>query len=249
MTSKHFASAAAAALTLWAASASAQQAAAPAAAPNPVQVAATAAEASAPVIAGICVYSQDQAIATSIVGKYVNQRLQQIDSQSNAELNDTATKIQADDRALTAQRATMAPDALQQAGQALQQRAAQFQQLAQVREREMQMTQQAALQTVAQSLDPLLVDVFTAHKCSVLLERNGVVLAAKPMDITADAVSRLDAKIQQFPFDRVVLPEEGQAAGGAPGAAPARAAAPARSGAAPTARAPAPAGAAAKPKR
>jgi Skp family chaperone for outer membrane proteins len=245
MTSKHFASAAAAALTLWAASASAQQAAAPTA--SALQAVATAAEASAPAIAGVCVFSQDEAIASSIVGKYVNQRLQQIDGQSNAELNDTATKIQADDRALTAQRATMAPDAFQQAGQALQQRAGQFQQLVQVRQREMQLTQQAAVQTIAQSLDPIVVDLFTVHKCSLMLDHNGVILTAKAMDITTDAVARLDAKIQQFPFDRMTLPPEGaQAAGGAPvGSAPARAAAPGRA-AAPAAKAPA---AAAKPKK
>jgi Skp family chaperone for outer membrane proteins len=237
MTSKLFASAACATLTLWATCAAAQQ---PAAGANPLQAAATAAEAGAPVIAGICVYSQDQTIGGSIVGKAVATRLQQLDQQSNAELNDLGTKLQADERALTAQRATMGDAAFQQAAQPMAQREQALQQLAQIRGREMQETQQQALQTVVQSLDPLLVDIFTARKCSILIEKSAVVLSAAPMDVTTDAIARLDSKIQSFPFERVKLPEDGAA----PGAAPAATAAPARS-AAPAARAPA----AAKPKK
>jgi outer membrane protein len=234
MTSKLFASAACATLMLWASCANAQQAAAPAAA-SPLQAAATAAEASAPVIPGICVYSQDQTVGASIVGRAVAQRLQQLDQQSNAELNDLATKLQADEKALTAQRATMGDAAFQQAAQPMAQREQQLQQLAQIRGREMQLTQQQAVQQVVQNLDPLLVDSFTAHKCSILIERAGVVLSAKPMDITTDAVARLDAKIQTLTFERAKIPEDGGA-----GPAPTAAAAPAPArAAAPAARAPA----------
>jgi Skp family chaperone for outer membrane proteins len=238
MTSKFFASAACATLTLWATCASAQQ---PAPAANPLQAAATAAENSAPSLPGVCVYSQDQTIGASIVGKAVATRLQQLDQQSNAELNDLGTKLQADERALTAQRATMGDAAFQQAAQPLAQREQQLQQLAQVRGREMQATQQQALQTIVQNLDPLLVDIFTAHKCSILIEKSAIVLSSTPMDVTTDAIARLDSKIQSFPFERVKIPEDA----GAPAPAPAAAAAPARS-TAPAARAPA---AAAKPKK
>jgi Skp family chaperone for outer membrane proteins len=224
MTSKLFASAACATLTLWASCANAQQ---PAPASNPLQAAAAAAEAGAPVVAGLCVYSQEQAIGSSIVGKAVATRLEQLDQQSNAELNDLGTKLQADERALTAQRATMGDAAFQQAAQPLAQREQQLQQLAQIRGREMQATQQQSLQAVVQNLDPLLVDIFSARKCSILIEKSAVVLSAASMDVTTDAVARLDSKIQTLgAFERVKLPQDGAAAAPAAAAAP-RAAAPA----------------------
>jgi Skp family chaperone for outer membrane proteins len=224
MTSKLLASAACLTLSLFAAAAQAQTPAPAPAAPSPVAQAAKTAEGAAPVIPGICVYSQDAVVGTSLVGKYVGQRLQQLDAQSNAELNDIMNKIQADNKALAGQAATMQADALQQARGALQQRYEQFQQLAQIRQREMQLTQQTALQQINQNLDPLLIDAFSAHKCSILIDRSATALAATGMDVTVDAVARLDSKIQQFPFDRVTIPEDGaQAAAPATAAAPARA--------------------------
>ncbi len=97
MTSKLFASAACATLTLWATCASAQQPA-PARPPQPAASRRSRrGDHAHAVMAGICVFSQDQAIGGSIVGKAVNTRLEQLDQQSNAELNDLATKLQADE--------------------------------------------------------------------------------------------------------------------------------------------------------
>jgi Skp family chaperone for outer membrane proteins len=247
MTSKIFAFAVCGTFSLMAVAARAQT---PAAAPQPapVQAAAAAAEAAAPAIPGICVYSQELTIGNSIVGKYVAQRLQQLEAQTNAEVNDTYTKLQADNKTIGAQAATMTPEQRQQAGTGLQQRADQLQQLAQVRQREMQLTQQTAVGQIVQSLNPLIVDSFSAHKCSILIDRNATLLAASTMEITADLTARLDSKIQQFAFDRATLPEEGAPNGqaaAAPGparpaaAAPGRPAAPAAKPAAPAAGTPA----------
>ena len=244
MTSKFFAFAVCGPISLMAAAAQAQTpAAAPQAAiPTPVQAAASAAEAAAPPIPGICVYSQELTIGNSIVGKYVAQRLGQLEAQTNAEVNGTYAKIQADDKALGAQAATMTPELRQQAGLALQQRANELQQLAQQRQRELQLTQQSAVGQIVQNLNPLIVDSFTAHKCSILIDRNATLLASSSMEITADLTARLDSKIQQFPFDRASLPADGTlngpaaaapAAGRPAAAAPARATTPAAKPAAP----------------
>ena len=237
MTSKFFAFAVCGTISLMAAAAQAQTPAAPqAVTPTPVQAAAAAAEAAAPPIPGVCVYSQELAIGNSIVGKYVAQRLGQLEAQSNAEVNDTYAKIQADDKALGAQAATMTPEQRQQAGGALQQRANELQALAQQRQRELQLTQQTAVGQIVQNLNPLIVDSFSAHKCSILIDRNATLLASSTMEITTDLTARLDSKIQQFPFDRVSLPADG-----APNGQAAAAPAPARPAAAAPARASTPA--------
>jgi outer membrane protein len=238
MTSKIFASVAGVTLSLMAAAAQAQTPAAPAA-NDPVRAAATAAEASAPVIPGICVYSQDIAIGSSVVGKAVQVRLGQLNAQTNAEVNDAVGKWQADVKTFQASAATLPQDQQQQQGGALQQRQQQLEQLAQIREREMQLTQQNALGQVSQALDPLIIDSFTAHKCSILVDRNATFLASAGMDITKDLVARLDSKIQTLSFDRVTIPQDGApppVAGPAPrAAAPARAPAAAARPAAPAA--------------
>lgn len=246
MTRKIFALAACATLGLWAAQAQAQTPAPAAAAPtvpppSPVQAAVQAAEAAATPIPGICVFSQDRVMAASLVGKFVQQRLNQLESQSNDELNQIEAKIQADAKELQGKAATMSKDDLAKAEQQLNARQAQLQQLAQVREQEMQATAQRAYDQVGQNLDPLLVDMYTAHKCSLLVDGRMAVITANGMDLTNDAVSRLDGKIQHIQFDRVTAQGDGPgqamaALGG--GAAPA-VAAPATTTAKPAAKAPA----------
>lgn len=254
MTSKFFASAVCGAFSLTAFAAHAQTPAAPAApAQTPVQAAAAAAEAAAPSIPGICVYSQELTVDNSIVGKYVAQRLQQLQAQANAELTDVYTKLQTEENTLNAQAATMTPEQRQQAAGAFQQKAGQAQQLQQVRQRELQLTQQSALGQVMQTLNPAIIDSFTAHKCAVLIDRNATLLAGASMDITSDLTARLDSKLQQFPFDKVTLPQDGggQPAGAPTVSAPTRpsAAKPAASSAKPAAPAAPAAGAPARTRR
>jgi len=198
--------------------ASAQQAVAPAAPaaaiPPPVM---------GPAIPGLCVFAQEQAIAASKVGKFAIQRLQQLDAQSSAELQSQKTVIETEAKTLDGKRATLAEAAFNTEAQAITQKAQLFQQTVQVRMQESELTQQKALQRIGQEMSPLVRDTFQAQKCSILLDRNAILLASPAMDITSAVVTRLDAKIQQFAIERERLPAQTPQA-----AAPAAAGAPAR---------------------
>jgi outer membrane protein len=215
MTSKIFAAAACAAVALSAGSAFAQQAAAPAAA----------AVTHGPAVPGICIMSVQGAIGGSTVGRHVDTRMQQIVQQVNAELNGERTAIENEGKSLESQRATLDRTALEQRASALQVRANALQRRAAQREREVAATEQKAVGRVGQEMEPLIRQVYQQRQCSVLLNRDAVVIANPAMDLTPGVIQALNAKITQFNFDRERLDAQQPAA--APAARPATPAAPA----------------------
>ena len=155
-----------------------------------------------PAIPGVCLLSVDQAIAKSTVGQYVRTRLQQLAQVVSAELQPEDTQLTTDAKAFQAKQATLDATSRQTQGQALQARATAFQQKYDLRQREMQATQEKAINRVAQELDPIAQQIYQQHRCSLLINRQSILIANPEMDITAAAITGLNAKIQQFPFDR-----------------------------------------------
>jgi outer membrane protein len=171
------------------------RAAAPAAAPAP-------AIAQGPVIPGVCTISVNEAIAQSTVGQFVRTRLQQLGQQVSAELTPEDQSISNDAKAYQAKATTLDATSRQSQGQALQARANAFQQKYELRQREMQATQEKALNRIAQELDPIAQQLYQQHRCSILINRNAVLIGNPDMDLTAAAVTQLNGRIQQFAFDR-----------------------------------------------
>lgn len=166
-----------------------------------------------PAIPGVCVFSVNQTIGASTVGQYIHTRLEQIVVQVKAELNPEDTAIATEVKALEAQRASLDATAYQTRGQALQGRINALREKADLRQREVKATEDKALNRVAQELEPIAQSLYQSHHCSILLDRGSVMMANNEMDLTSGAVAALNAKIQQFPFDREHLDS---------GAAPAR---------------------------
>ncbi|MCR5880463.1 OmpH family outer membrane protein [Phenylobacterium sp. J367] len=208
MNSKTLAVAASAVVALSAGAAFAQQ---PAAAP----AAAAPAVSHGPAVPGLCILSVQGAIGGSTVGKYVDTRMQQIVQQVNAELNGERTAIENEGKTLEGQRATLDRTTLEQRASALQVRANALQRKAQQREREVSATEQKAVGRVGQEMEPLIRQVYQQRQCSVLLNRDAVVIASPAADITPGVVTALNAKITQFAFDRERLDAQPQAAAAA----------------------------------
>jgi Skp family chaperone for outer membrane proteins len=259
MTRKFLATAAGAAFALMAAHAQAQTPAAPAAAP---------AGPPTPTIAGICVINPDRILATSVVGKYADGRIQQINNDAAAEVNGEATKLGADKtrfetdaKAFNAKfeglnedqakqlAATVQPQAqaLQQTQQGLVQREQQLQQLSEIRSREVEATLEKARRTIIENMQGPLQEVFQARSCAIMIDQSAAPLVASAMEVSRDVVTKLDAKIQQFPIEREVMPTQQGGAAARPAAAAApRAAAPRPAAAATPAK---PAASGTKPRR
>ena len=168
-----------------------------------------------PPLTGVCIINIEGAIGGSTVGKYVDTRLQQLVSQVQAELNSERSSIETEGKQLEAQRSTLDQNTLDQRSAALQVRVNALQRKAQLRDREMQATEQKALQRVGQEMDPLIRQVYQQRNCSLLLQRSAIVIGNPAMDITPQVVTALNAKVTQFPFEREHL-DQGPAAAAPP---------------------------------
>jgi outer membrane protein len=166
------------------------------------QTAAAPPVAQGPAIPGMCVLSINQAISTSTVGRYVSERMNQIVAQVKAELTPEDTSIATEGRALEAGRASMPAATFQSRAQALQVRVNALRQKADLRQREVQATEQKSLNRIAQELDPVARQLYQSRRCSILVNKDSVMIANPEMDLTTQAVAGLNARIQQFAFDR-----------------------------------------------
>ncbi|KQY28158.1 outer membrane chaperone Skp [Caulobacter sp. Root1455] len=193
MTSKFLAATVSGLAALATASGAFAQAAPPAAAP-PISHGAP--------IAGVCIFSSQRAVATSQVGKAVDARLKAIIAQVNAELTAERTSLDNDAKALDAKKATLDQSALEQQAAALQVRANAWQRKGQQRQREVEATEQKQLARVYQELDPAIRQAYQAKTCSILIERESVLLGNPAMDITDAVVTAVDARIKTLTFDR-----------------------------------------------
>lgn len=165
-----------------------------------------------PAIPGICVINNDYVVGASAVGKYVQQRLQQLSGQAGAELNAERDSLRSDATALESQKASLAAADYNKRATALNARLQELQQHAQRTEAEMQRTQQKAVARVLDEARPILLQTFTQHSCSLLINGDAVMAAAPSMDLTPIVISGLDAKIKDFPFEREHTDPNAQAA-------------------------------------
>jgi len=169
-----------------------------------------------PAIPNVCIFSNQATIGQSAVGKYVVSRLQQIQGQVQAELQGEDTALQTDIKAYGAQRATLTTDVQQQREKALSDRAQALQAKAQLRQRELEATQQKALSRIVSEYNPLVLGVIKARNCGLVVDGQSVLAANPAMDLTGDVARQLDAKITQFPFEREHLDTGAAPAAGAP---------------------------------
>nr|WP_295108127.1 OmpH family outer membrane protein [uncultured Caulobacter sp.] len=197
-----FLSAAASSVVALAIATSASAQTAPAAAP------AAAAISHGPALPGVCILSTPSVVGGSQVGKAVTARLQTITQQVNAELGGERTALENEGKALDAKKATTAQDALEQQAAALQVKANAWQRKGQLRQREVEATEQKALARVYQEMDTPIKQAYQAAKCSILFDRESVMLANPAMDITSAVVTALDARIKTLTFDRERLDQQ-----------------------------------------
>ena len=155
-----------------------------------------------PAIPGLCILSVNQAISGSQVGGYVRTRLDQIVAQVKAELAPEDASISADAKALEAKRPTLDAATYQAQGNTLGTRINNLRQKADLRNREVKATEDKALNRIAQELEPIAQSLYQQHRCSALIDKGSVMMANPDIDLTAGAVTALNAKLTQFTFDR-----------------------------------------------
>ena len=179
-------------------------AAAPAAsAPAAASAVAPPQPASGPPVAGLCLISQERAVAGSSAGRAFAERMRQLGAQVQAELKPEQDALETDARAFEQQQAALTPEQRQTRGTAIQTRLNAFQQKAGLRNRELQATQQKALARIGTELDPVVRAIYTAKSCSVLFSTDGSAFFWNPAsDLTDQAIAQLNTRMPSITFDR-----------------------------------------------
>jgi len=161
-----------------------------------------------PAIPGVCIFNEQGALAGSLVGKAVAARYQQLVQQAGAELDPQVTSFQSDRRALEAARGTLDEPTYEKRAADLNLRAANLQRLHDQRQQELEYTKQKALSRVGQEIIAVLPGVYQASHCSLLLDAQAVWLGNPSMDVTAQLITALNARIQTLTFDREAPPAQ-----------------------------------------
>ena len=165
-----------------------------------------------PAIPNLCLLSQQAVLSNAKVGLVANARLKQITDAADAELTAARAPIEADAKMLQAQ-TSLKPAEVDSRRQALAVRVQALQQIADQRRREVELTRQKALAEISGDAQPVIAQVYKAHSCGLLVDRNSVLGGNMTGDLTGDVVKGLDAKITTITFDRAVLPAQTASAG------------------------------------
>jgi Skp family chaperone for outer membrane proteins len=150
---------------------------------------------------GVCVYSENVVVSTSSAGVAATAKLNQIQQSIAGQLNATRGQIDADNKALGPQKATLPAATYQQKVTALQQRAQDWNTLAQTRNAQFTHTRELALTQIANASVPLLNASVAAHRCSIVIDRGATYTSNATMDLTAEVIQKLNASMPSISFE------------------------------------------------
>ena len=157
-------------------------------------------------IPGICVFSRDLALSTSDAGLGVNKQLAPLSQAAQTELDGQRDTLNADNKALLAQKAKLSAADFQKRLAALQQRAQDYNTAVQTRNAQFAQTRAKAMDQIAATATPILVDAITAHHCALVVDRAGIYGANPAMDLTSDVIKQLNLIMPSLPVS--LLPPE-----------------------------------------
>jgi Skp family chaperone for outer membrane proteins len=155
-----------------------------------------------PQIPGVCLLSQAAVFTNAKVGVAATARLKQLSEQAQAEVTVDRTPIETDARTADALPAGADKTARTQS---LSVRLQALQTKANLLTREIEATRVKALDRIAAEEQTIIGQVYTAHKCGLLFDRNSVLGGNMGGDLTPDVVKGLDARMTTITFDREVL--------------------------------------------
>lgn len=161
-----------------------------------------------PATPGVCLFDQAQAVANSQAGVSAEQQIKEFAVGIDAELKAERTAIYNDDHALALQKASLPSADYDQRVAQLRQRYAEVDHTRTVRDAQLDATRKTAAVQIMAALTPSLNEVITQRRCSFVLQRSVTYAAADALDITADVVQRMDARLNYVPLQLAPPPPE-----------------------------------------
>lgn len=163
-------------------------------------------------IAGLCLYSPQQVLATSTAGQSVDAGLQRLAQEVSAELQPYATDLEQRQTALNAAAGQLngaqPSAALQQQAAEGQQRAQEFANLRSQRTNELAYTREMQIEAIGAAVTPIVQAVYQERGCSVLMSRSAALIFNPQMDLTETVLQRLNQALPSLSFNRMTVPPE-----------------------------------------
>ena len=159
----------------------------------------------------ILVIDRNAILRASKAGQSIVQQLQGFSKSAEGEFKTEGEGLRKEGEALRAQIAILAPDVKARKIKDFQAKEAAFQQKVQGRQGEIQGGLYKARQQVEDALGPILKGIMNERHANLLLDRSVVVLGTIDVDITAEAVQRLDQKLPTVKVQLQPLPPQVQA--------------------------------------
>ena len=144
--------------------------------------------------------------ANATVAIAATARLKTLSDQAQAEIDAERKPLEAENAAVNAADSKLSAADKQARLASLGARAQALQARANQRSREIEATRVKATQRISQELQPVVAQVYRAHKCGLLFDRNAVLGGNMGGDLTAEVIRGLDARISTLTFDREILP-------------------------------------------
>lgn len=158
-------------------------------------------------VPGVCMLSREAVFAQSKVGQSANERLKQLVSGQESQLESQHKTLEADIQAFQQKASTLTEAQRQQQGAPLQQRMQALQQQAQELNERVNLTRGKVMQQIGQQAQPAVDSAYTSHHCGILLNRDEAVLGGNASnDLTPDVIRGLDTKITTLNFNLEPLP-------------------------------------------
>lgn len=155
-----------------------------------------------PIIPGLCVIDQLAIFNSSKVGGFANAHFQQMRDSAQKSISAEEAQIAGDAKALKAQK--LPQQQLQQREQTLAKRYADLRAKAADDSKSLETARQSMAQKIAAAAQPVIKQVYGAHRCGLLLARGAVLAGNSGMDVTSDVVRGLDARLTTIPLDQKV---------------------------------------------
>ena len=167
----------------------------------------------APPAAILLVDGQD-ILRDSLAAKDIRRQIDSFRTRFQNEITKQEEQLKKERDELQRQRAVLSPEAFSDKRRAFEEKVANMQRGIQERSQRIEQALGGALETLKRSLAPIFADIMKERSANLLLDENQILAGASDMDVTKEAIRRLD---QVLPRVSVQLPPAGSAAAGAAG--------------------------------
>jgi len=156
----------------------------------------------------IVTYDQARLMRDSTGGKDISQKIQAIGNSMKTELEGEGRSLDTEGKSLESRTANLTREALaadtslRTQLEAFGRKRAGFQQKTQIRQAELQRTEQTAWGEFFKALQPILQEVAHERGAQLILEKSQAAYAAPNLDVTASLVSKMNARKPSFTVTR-----------------------------------------------